>query len=158
MSDSKRIGWRVVVLAAVAASVLGFGPARAVAQEQEPLPPGVPAWNWQQVISSPATVWVCRQRVERRGQSLWRVNLVAKSKETEWQVGASARLQRWPRKRTLDDWDSGDLEPGQASKVGRVVGDVDRNDRLTIGAGHRNGPYKGMGLGDTTTIGELNRC
>jgi hypothetical protein len=110
------------------------------------------------VITSPATVWVCKQRVTRRGDSLWRVRLVAKSKETQWQVSASARLQRWPRKRTLDDWTSGILEPGERSRVGRVVGDVDRNDRIVIGAGHRNGPYAGMGLGGVATIRDLNRC
>ena len=67
-------------------------------------------------------------------------------------------MQRWPRKRTLDDWSSGILEPGERSRVGHVVGDVDRNDRIVIGAGHRNGPYKGMGLGGIASIRDLNRC
>ena len=155
---SARGGKRIGSLIALAVLVGGFATATASAQEPEPLPPGIPAWNWEQVLASPATVWVCKQRVERRGETLWRVNLVARSKETQWQVAASARLQRWPRKRTLDVWSSGVLEPGERSTVGRVVGDVDNNDRLTIGAGHRNGPYEGMGLGDTTSIRELNRC
>ena len=85
-------------------------------------------------------------------------NLLAQSKEPEFKVSASARLQRWPRKRTLDDWTSGILAPGEHSKVGHVIGDADRNDRLTIGAGHRSGPNDGNGLGGTSTIGELNRC
>lgn len=149
---------RIVMLVALTAIVGGFAASAAGAQDPEPLPPGVPDWNWQQVLTSPATVWVCKTRVQRRGETLWRVNLLARSKETQYKVGASARLVRHPRKKTLDDWDSGTLDPGERSKVGRVVGDVDNNDRLTIGAGHRSGPNKGAGLGDTTPIRELNRC
>ena len=151
---AKRMAW----LIAIALAAVGFASQTAGAQDQEPLPPGLPDYNWQQVIGYPATVWGCRQRVKRHGDSLWRVRLVAKSKETQWQVSASARLQRWPRKRTLDDWSSGILDPGEVSPVGSVIGDVDRNDRLTIGAGHRNGPYDGMGLGGTTEIRDLSRC
>ena len=110
------------------------------------------------MITSPATVWACRKHIKRHGHWKWRFNLVAKSKETQWQVSASARLQRWPHKKTLDDWSSGILEPGEASKVGHVAGDVDRNDQVTIGAGHRNGPFAGMGLGGTTKVRDLNRC
>lgn len=150
----KRIG----LLAAAVLSIGVLAPPAARAQDPEPLPPGVPSWNWQQVLTSPVTVWTCKQRVERRKQPVWRVNFVARSKETEWQTAASARLQRYPRKRTVDDWSTGVLEPGAVSRVGRVVGDVDANDRITIGAGHRNGPYEGSGLGDTTTIREIKRC
>jgi len=124
----------------------------------EPLPPGVPEFNWEQLITSPATVWACKARVERGGESVWRVNLVAMSKETEWNVSASARFQRWPQKRTLDDWSSGILAPGQVSPVGRVVADGDRNDKIVVGAGHRNGPYEGMGLGGVVSIRRLNPC
>ena len=155
---SMGVAKRIAVLVASAMALGGVGSATAQEPEPEPLPPGVPAWNWQQIITSPATVWVCRQRVERHGDSLWRINLVARSKEAQWQVSASAKLQRWPRPRTLDDWSSGILDPGEASKVGRVVGDVDNNDRIAIGAGHRNGPYKGMGLGGVESIRDLNRC
>ena len=147
---------RIAQVAALGLVAVGATPASARAQE--PLPPGVPSWNWQQVITGPATVWVCKKRIERRGESLWRVNFVARSKEAQWQVSASARLQRWPRKRTIDDWSSGILEPGEVSRVGRVVGDVDGNDRIAIGAGHRNGPYEGMGLGGIESIRDLNRC
>jgi hypothetical protein len=149
---------RAACVAALALVAVGSVSATAGAQDQEPLPPGLPQWNWQQAIASPATVWVCRQRVTRHGDRVWRVNLVARSKETQWQVSASARLQRWPRKRTLDDWSSGILEPGEVSRVGHVIGDVDSNDRIAIGAGHRNGPNEGMGLGDVTAIRDLNRC
>ena len=156
MDFVKRVGLGV----ALAAVVGGVASPAVVAQDPapEPLPPGVPSWNWEQVITSPATVWACKQRVERGGEPRWRINFVARSKETQWQVSASARLQRYPRKKTLDDWSSGILEPGEASKVGRVIGDADNNDRITIGAGHRNGPYKGMGLGGMSSIRELNRC
>lgn len=151
---------RGAVFVALAGMLVGFAPATAVAQDPppEPLPAGVPAWNWQQVLRSPVTVWVCKRRVERRGISMWRINFVARSKETEYQTGASARLVRWPRKRTLDDWDSGTLDPGEASKVGHVIGDADNNDRITIGAGHRSGPNEGAGLGDTSPIRDFNRC
>ena len=67
-------------------------------------------------------------------------------------------MVRHPRKRTIDDWSTGVLEPGAASRVGRVIGDVDNNDKITIGAGHRNGPYAGSGLGDTMTIRDIKRC
>jgi hypothetical protein len=155
MSRGKRAG----SLAALALVAVGCASATAVAQQDEnPLPPGLPDYNWQQMISRPATVWACKQRVSRHGDRLWRINMVAKSQETQWQVSAGAQLQRWPRKRTLDDWDSGILEPGEVSKVGRVTADVDNNDRLTIGAGHRNGPYEGMGLGDAISIRDLDRC
>jgi hypothetical protein len=151
----RRIGW----LVAVAAMVGGLAsPALAQDPPPEPLPEGAPAWNWEQVITSPATVWACKRRVERHGEPRWRVNLLARSKETQWQVSASARMQRFPRTKTLDDWTSGILEPGEASKVGHVIGDADNNDRITIGAGHRSGPNKGMGLGGVSSIRELNRC
>ena len=150
----KRMGLLVAV--ALLVGVLASPAARA--QDPEPLPSGIPSWNWQQILTSPVTVWACKQRVERRNNPAWRVSFVARSKETEWQTAASARLQRYPRKRTLDDWSSGVLEPGAVSRVGRVVGDVDNNDRITIGAGHRNGPNEGAGLGDTMTIRDINRC
>jgi len=149
---------RMGLLVAVVLLVGVFASPAAEAQDPEPLPPGIPSWDWQQLLTSPVTVWACKQRVERRNKPAWRVNFVARSKETEWQTAASARLQRYPRKRTLDDWSSGVLEPGAVSRVGRVVGDADNNDRITIGAGHRNGPYEGMGLGDTMTIREIKRC
>ena len=47
---------------------------------------------------------------------------------------------------------------GEASPVGRVVADGDRNDRIVVGAGHRNGPYAGNGLGGEVSIRRLNRC
>ena len=149
---------RMGLLVAIALSVGVLAAPAAQAQDPEPLPSGIPSWNWQQLLTSPVTVWACKQRVERRNRPAWRVSFVARSKDTEWQTAASARLQRYPRKRTLDDWSSGVLEPGAVSRVGRVVGDVDDNDRITIGAGHRNGPYEGMGLGDTMTIREIKRC
>jgi hypothetical protein len=146
------------LLVAVALLVGALVSPMAQAQDQEPLPAGVPSWNWQQLLTSPVTVWACKKRVERRNKPAWRVNFVARSKETEWQTAASARMVRHPRKRTIDDWSSGVLEPGAVSRVGRVVGDVDNNDKITIGAGHRNGPYAGAGLGDTMTIRDIKRC
>ena len=151
---ARRIAW----LAALVAVGVVAQTARAQDPPPEPLPPGIPAYHWQQLITWPTTVWACRKHIKRHGNWKWRFNLVARSKETQWQVSASARLQRWPRKKTLDDWSSGVLDPGEVSKVGHVAGDVDRNDQVTVGAGHRNGPYKGMGLGGTTKVRDLNRC
>jgi hypothetical protein len=151
-------GFVGVLAAAIIATGLTATTAGAQDPPPEPLPAGVPNWNWGQVLTSPVTVWTCRQRVERRGKQMWRVNFVARSKETEYQTAASARLVRYPRKKTLDDWSSGILEPGEATRVGRVVGDADNNDRITIGAGHKSGPYAGAGLGDTSPIRDINRC
>ena len=92
MSVAKRTGWRVALLAALPLVAVGSTSASAGAQDREPLPRGVPDWNWDQVITSPATVWVCRRRVTRHGESLWRVNIVAKSKETRWEVSASGAV------------------------------------------------------------------
>jgi hypothetical protein len=153
-----RIARRIAWLAALVAIGVVAQTARAQDPPPEPLPPGIPAYHWQQLITWPTTVWACRKHIKRHGNWKWRFNLVARSKETQWQVSASARLQRWPRKKTLDDWSSGVLDPGEVSKVGHVAGDVDRNDQVTVGAGHRNGPYKGMGLGGTTKVRDLNRC
>ena len=120
---ARRIAWlaALVAIGVVAQTARAQDPPASI---RNPAHAGLPAYHWQQLITWPTTVWACKKHIKRHGNWKWRFNLVARSKETQWQVSASARLQRWPRKKTLDDWSSGVLDPGEVSKVGHVAGDV----------------------------------